>query len=704
MPYPPSVVRTVPRRRSALVLIGLLCLTLALGTAQAQDLHWTAADGPYGGAIRAVVFDGDTVVAATSEHGVFSTDDGGTSWTRLGLGGRKLRALVQGPSGTLYAGAYDGGVYRRMPGSTAWATAGTGLRTHRVQALAIAENGTLYAGTFNDGVFRLRADDTWEAVNDALIDLDVRALAFGAGGTLYAATFNTGVFRLDQGTSTWRPVGLATGPRTMRSVLVDARGTLYAAGWSGGIYKASEDRASWQRMMDGLPTERVWTLAHTDQGGLFAGLHGGGVYRYDAAAQRWTFAGLPEQSVRTLAVDGANRLWGGSRSGLYRADAPGAWSLVGVPVSYVYAIEPVGDDVIAGTFLGGLFRSSDGGHTWRQTGLNDWDLYDLVVTSAGSILAGGFFGIIFRSTDGGHTWQEANQDDADDRTIQNVWSLGVAPEGTVFAGTLGDGAFRSTDDGLTWTRTGLDEHTVNAFTFADGVLAATSNGAFRSTDGGATWKRMAAFAEMPVLTWHRTATGQLWAGTDGEGIFRSDDQGATWTATGLRFVSVTGLTSTPDGMVYASTFGSGVYRLPPSGDGWERVSRNLDNPAVWTLALDNGHLLAGTHGTGVFRTEQDLVTAVESPLPVAHAFVLHANYPNPFRDATTITWTMQRSGAVRLTVYDVVGAKVATLIEDDVPAGEHTVRWAPRGLPSGVYFYRLQANGTTMTRRMTVVR
>jgi hypothetical protein len=59
---------------------------------------------------------------------------------------------------------------------------------------------------------------------------------------------------------------------------------------------------------------------------------------------------------------------------------------------------------------------------------------------------------------------------------------------------------------------------------------------------------------------------------------------------------------------------------------------------------------------------------------------------------------------VRLTVYDVVGAKVATLIEDDVPAGEHTVRWAPRGLPSGVYFYRLQANGTTMTRRMTVVR
>lgn len=702
MLFSASPVRFLVRRVAVLLLISFLGLSTE--AASAQDLRWAASNGPYGGSIRAVVFDGSTIIAATGENGVFTTDDG-RSWARLGLENRKLRALVQGPSGTLYAGAYDGGVFRRTPGSTSWEPIGATLLTQRVQALVISKTGTLYAGTFNGGVFRLEDQGDWTPINDALIDRDVRALALGNDGTLYAATFDTGVFRLDPGTSTWKPVGLLSGPRTMRSVLVDARGTLYAAGWSGGIYKANEEQSGWERIMEGLPTDHVWTLAQTEQGDLFTGVQGRGVYRYDTSARRWTFSGLPNQSVRTLVVDDANRLWAGCRSGLYYSKDDGhSWSLVGVPVSYVYALEPVGEELLAGTFLGGLFRSSDGGQTWSQTGLNDWDLYDLVVTQEGNLLAGGFFGIIFRSTDGGYTWQEANQDDRDDRTIQNVWSLGVSPQGTIFAGTLGDGAFRSTDDGVTWTRAGLAETTVNGFVFADGVLAATARGAFRSTDAGATWSRLAAFGTTPVVAWHRTATGQLWAGTDGEGIYRSDDQGATWTSTGLPFVSVTGLTSTPDGTLYASTFGSGVYRLLPSQDEWERVSRNLANQAVWTLALADGRLLAGTHGNGVFRTDEAIITAADQPSTVARTFALHHNYPNPFRDETTIAWSMQQPGAASLTVFNAVGAEVAKLFEDELPAGAHTIRWTPGDLPSGVYFYRLQVNGTSSTRRMTVVR
>ena len=84
--------------------------------------------------------------------------------------------------------------------------------------------------------------------------------------------------------------------------------------------------------------------------------------------------------------------------------------------------------------------------------------------------------------------------------------------------------------------------------------------------------------------------------------------------------------------------------------------------------------------------------------------VLHGNYPNPFGQTTTIRYALPRAADVHLVVYDALGRHVATLANEEQPAGRKHVVFDARGLASGLYVVRLQAGNQAVTQRMTVVR
>jgi hypothetical protein len=79
---------------------------------------------------------------------------------------------------------------------------------------------------------------------------------------------------------------------------------------------------------------------------------------------------------------------------------------------------------------------------------------------------------------------------------------------------------------------------------------------------------------------------------------------------------------------------------------------------------------------------------------------LESNYPNPFRSSTTVEFTLPSPGQVRLEVYNVLGRRVATLVDGQLAAGRHALRLDAAELPAGMYSCRLITHGQVYTRTM----
>lgn len=83
---------------------------------------------------------------------------------------------------------------------------------------------------------------------------------------------------------------------------------------------------------------------------------------------------------------------------------------------------------------------------------------------------------------------------------------------------------------------------------------------------------------------------------------------------------------------------------------------------------------------------------------------LAQNTPNPFRGTTFIPFRLPKPGRVRLDLHDVAGRRVRQLVDRSLPAGDHRVTLDAAGLPSGVYFYRLEYAGQRIRKQCTVIR
>jgi len=85
-------------------------------------------------------------------------------------------------------------------------------------------------------------------------------------------------------------------------------------------------------------------------------------------------------------------------------------------------------------------------------------------------------------------------------------------------------------------------------------------------------------------------------------------------------------------------------------------------------------------------------------------FRLEQNYPNPFNPTTAIRFSVEKTKHVSLTVVDVLGRKIATLVDQTLTPGTYTVKWDAGSYPSGVYFYTVRAGGNQETRRMILTK
>ena len=123
---------------------------------------------------------------------------------------------------------------------------------------------------------------------------------------------------------------------------------------------------------------------------------------------------------------------------------------------------------------------------------------------------------------------------------------------------------------------------------------------------------------------------------------------------------------------------------------------------TWVALASNAYGSSDWSAEGRFRTESATLAEREGTLPTE--FRLSQNYPNPFNPATKIDFSLPQSSLTTLKVYDLLGREHATLVHADLAPGRYVVEFDGRDLPSGVYIYRLMANGFMQSRKMQLLR
>lgn len=132
---------------------------------------------------------------------------------------------------------------------------------------------------------------------------------------------------------------------------------------------------------------------------------------------------------------------------------------------------------------------------------------------------------------------------------------------------------------------------------------------------------------------------------------------------------------------------------------------------VETITLEEPYhdLLFVYHDGDEIRTEKPEIDNVTVSLSdvgnsMPQEFYLAQNYPNPFNPTTTFEFALPTAQHVTLTVYNVLGQNVSTLVDENMNAGVHQITWDASDVSSGVYFYRLNANDKTETRKMMLLK
>jgi hypothetical protein len=197
-------------------------------------------------------------------------------------------------------------------------------------------------------------------------------------------------------------------------------------------------------------------------------------------------------------------------------------------------------------------------------------------------------------------------------------------------------------------------------------------------------------------------------------LYRSTNGGKSLVAIGCGLDRVLCMTYAGDQRTFYAGGHSGVVRSTDAGVSWQPSGPGLDSVNVTCIVHDasSGTLYCGTAEAGAYELEvaTAVVNTVHPALPVA--YTLRQNYPNPFNPSTTISYAIPQASNVRLSIFNVLGEEIHTLVNEFEDAGYKSVSFDASSFPSGVYFYRIvakavhsgQADNFTETKKLVLLK
>ena len=396
------------------------------------------------------------------------------------------------------------------------------------------------------------------------------------------------------------------------------------------------------------------------------------------------------------------------------------WNLVYTPATSQTVMAMKFWDANTGYHAGILYNSStnnihkttNGGTSYslQSSGWTAQRFMSIWLLSPDTVLMCGNYGKIIKTMNGGNNWNTVYAD-----TSKQFWGLWFTNSQTGFIAGSNGIIMKTTNRGDNWTT--LTPPTITAL---DGIWFVNENTGYvgganvflKTTDAGATWVNKTGLFVSPFETaqsvyFSDANTGYYCTNTSNCRIVKTTDGGETYSLVNdnatagagwdMSFVNAnTGYVCTGNGKILKTTNAGvnwGVQNTPLTENLYQ-----IHFPSVNTgyVACWSGKILKTTNG-GLTFTGQ-----VGSEVP--KDFSLGQNFPNPFNPQTTIRFSVPKREFITLKIYDIKGHEVKSLISDVYQPGNYEIKFTGENLSSGVYYYRLQANDFSETRKMILLK
>ena len=331
------------------------------------------------------------------------------------------------------------------------------------------------------------------------------------------------------------------------------------------------------------------------------------------------------------------------------------------------------------------------------------ELNNVSAPSTTTAYIAGDAGRIFKTTNGGTNWTELTTG-----STQDLLGIDFVNDNTGYAAGQSGAVLKTTNGGVNWTNMPVPGgELLWDIDFVDGDHGWTvgvGEVIYGTTNGGANWSLQFNGSQLGcyAVSFVNTMTGYA-SGSSGY-TYKTINGGNTWTPTPQLGNTIWAMEfyDADHGVAIGS---SGYpYRTTNGGTSWIGDPRRTINTMYAVAFTPNGTCFIGGSLGIVLKGNNSLVNITHEPGSIPERYLLQQNYPNPFNPTTKIRYELPVNGNVKLTVYDISGREVNSLINGYQNAGVYSLEFNGSGLSSGVYFYKLETQEFTQTKKMILVK